>query len=199
MTGFLMATALFVVSGIMLPLLLAEFFECSPWMADRILKAAARRVPSTMRAEQRRHWEGDIDTIPGKLSKIVVALHILLKSGATGRAMEEALTLAPLGGRADDLSKEVSEGVRGSATDWRRVYEELKTPLWYAAARGARRVGVRDRQAIAEAVQQAFTEFMGLDLAKVTSPDSIARTIAYRRGLDRGIAARRRLQSGRGD
>jgi RNA polymerase sigma factor (sigma-70 family) len=32
---------------------------------------------------------------------------------------------------------------------------------------------------------------MALDFAKVASPDSIARTIAYRRGLDRGIAARR--------
>jgi RNA polymerase sigma factor (sigma-70 family) len=82
--------------------------------------------------------------------------------------------------------------VAAGSTNWPEVYECLRTPLWYAAARGARRVGVRDRDAIAEAVQQAFTEFMALDFAKVASPDSIARTIAYRRGLDRGIAARRR-------
>jgi RNA polymerase sigma factor (sigma-70 family) len=77
-------------------------------------------------------------------------------------------------------------------TNWLEVYECLKTPLWYAAARGARQVGVRDREAIAEAVQQAFTEFMALDFATVASPERIARTIAYRRGLDRGIALRRR-------
>ena len=82
--------------------------------------------------------------------------------------------------------------VASGSTNWPEVYECLKTPLWYAAARGARQVGVRDRDAIAEAVQQAFTEFMDLDFAKVMSPDSIARKIAYRRGLDRGIAARRR-------
>jgi len=81
--------------------------------------------------------------------------------------------------------------VEAGSINWSEVYECLKTPLWYAAARGARQVGVRDREAIAEAVQQAFTEFMALDFAKVASPDSIARTIAYRRGLDRGIAARR--------
>jgi RNA polymerase sigma factor (sigma-70 family) len=82
--------------------------------------------------------------------------------------------------------------VAAGSTNWPEVYECLRTPLWYAAARGARRVGVRDRDAIAEAVQQAFTEFMALDFATVASPDSIARTIAYRRGLDRGIATRRR-------
>jgi len=82
--------------------------------------------------------------------------------------------------------------VASGSTNWPEVYECLKTPLWYAAARGARQVGVRDREAIAEAVQQAFTEFMALDFSTVTSPDSIARKIAYRRGLDRGIAARRR-------
>ena len=81
---------------------------------------------------------------------------------------------------------------KAGSINWSEVYECLKTPLWYAAARGARQVGVRDRDAIAEAVQQAFTEFMDLDFAKVMSPDSIARKIAYRRGLDRGIAARRR-------
>jgi len=82
--------------------------------------------------------------------------------------------------------------VEAGTINWSEVYECLKTPLWYAAARGARQVGVRDRDAVAEAVQQAFTEFMALDFAKVMSPESLARKIAYRRGLDRGIAARRR-------
>jgi DNA-directed RNA polymerase specialized sigma24 family protein len=77
-------------------------------------------------------------------------------------------------------------------TNWPAIYQCLKTPLWYAAARGARRAGVRDREAIAEAVQQAFGEFMNLDFTKVEAPERIARTIAYRRGLDRGIAARQR-------
>ena len=95
------------------------------------------------------------------------------------------------GAMGQGLESLLSNVATGS-TNWPEVYECLKTPLWYAAARGARQVGVRDREAIGEAVQQAFTEFMALDFARVTSPDSIARTIAYRRGLDRGIAARRR-------
>ena len=95
--------------------------------------------------------------------------------GAMGKSLESLLS-----------------NVATGSTNWPEVYECLKTPLWYAAARGARQVGVRDREAIAEAVQQAFTEFMALDFSTVTSPDSIARKIAYRRGLDRGIAARRR-------
>src|SRR5207302_3063077 len=97
------------------------------------------------------------------------------------------------GAMGQGLESLLANVAKGS-TNWPEVYECLKTPLWYAAARGARQVGVRDREAIGEAVQQAFTEFMALDFARVTSPDSIARTIAYRRGLDRGIAARRRWE-----
>src|SRR5256885_7091210 len=44
--------------------------------------------------------------------------------------------------------------------NWPAIYQCLKTPLWYAAARGARRAGVRDREAIAEAGQQAVGEIM---------------------------------------
>lgn len=95
------------------------------------------------------------------------------------------------GAMVQGLERLLSDVATGS-TNWLEVYECLKTPLWYAAARGARQVGVRDREAIAEAVQQAFTEFMALDFTKIASPEAIARTIAYRRGLDRGIAARRR-------
>ena len=95
------------------------------------------------------------------------------------------------GAMAQGLEHLLSNVAAGSS-NWPEVYECLKTPLWYAAARGARQVGVRDREAVAEAVQQAFTEFMALDFAKVASPESLARRIAYRRGLDRGLAARRR-------
>lgn len=89
------------------------------------------------------------------------------------------------------IERLLSEVAAGS-TNWSAIYECLKTPLWYAAARGARQVGVLDRDAVAEAVQQAFVEFMALDFAEIVSPERIARTIAYRRGLDRGIAARQR-------
>src|SRR5256885_16698589 len=93
------------------------------------------------------------------------------------------------GAMGQSLESLLSNVATGS-TNWSEVYECLKTPLWYAAARGARQVGVRDRDAIAEAVQQAFTEFMDLDFAKVMSPDSIARTIAYRRGRGPRVAPR---------
>src|SRR5207245_9825496 len=68
--------------------------------------------------------------------------------------------------------------VASGSTNWPEVYECLKTPLWYAAARGARQVGVRDREASAEAAAQAFTARMAMEFSTVTSPDSIARKIA---------------------
>src|ERR1700730_6567457 len=99
-------------------------------------------------------------------------------------------SIAYKGAMVQGLESLLSNVAAGS-TNWPEVYECLRSPLWYAAARGARRAGVRDRDAIAEAVQPAVTEFMPLDFARVASPDTTARTIAYRRGLDRGIAARR--------
>ena len=75
------------ITLIVVPLLLAEFFECAPWMADRILEAASRRLPAVNRKTQLCHWRGDVDALPGKLVKVFSALHILITSGATGREL----------------------------------------------------------------------------------------------------------------
>jgi RNA polymerase sigma factor (sigma-70 family) len=76
--------------------------------------------------------------------------------------------------------------------NWAAIYASLQRSLWYAAAQGARRTGVRDPEAIEEAVLQAFMEFMKLDFEEVVTPGALARRIAYLRGIDQGKATRRR-------
>src|SRR5438874_2599286 len=89
MMRVLIAGTLFLATAVVLPLVLAELFECAPWMASRVLHLAARHVPRAARVEQLRQWEGDVDNLPGKLMKVVFALHILLRSADTGRAIDE--------------------------------------------------------------------------------------------------------------
>ena len=91
----------------------------------------------------------------------------------------------------DDLERLLSETPPSEGT-LAAIYERLKTSLWEAAAQGARTTGVRDRDAIGEAVLQAFTEFMKQDFDEVDNPRALARRIAYRRGIDQGRATRRR-------
>src|SRR5207244_2481089 len=65
--------------------------------------------------------------------------------------------------------------VEAGSINWSEVYECLKTPLWYAAARGARQVGVRDGDAVAEAVRRAFPESLDLVFARFLRPDASPR------------------------
>jgi RNA polymerase sigma factor (sigma-70 family) len=76
--------------------------------------------------------------------------------------------------------------------NWAAIYARLQRSLWYSAAQGARRTGVRDPEAIQEAALQAFREFMKLDFDEVVAPGALARRIAYLRGIDQGKATRRR-------
>jgi RNA polymerase sigma factor (sigma-70 family) len=83
-------------------------------------------------------------------------------------------------------------GEQPSRRNWAAIYARLQRSLWYAAAQGARRTGVRDPEAIEEAVLQAFMEFMKVDFEEVVAPRALARRIAYVRGIDQGKATRRR-------
>jgi hypothetical protein len=72
-------------------LALAEFTECGPWMADGVLTFASTKIPRASREELLAQWRADLDQVPGRLIKLLVALSILLKSPATGRELARAL------------------------------------------------------------------------------------------------------------
>lgn len=89
----------------------------------------------------------------------------------------------------DDLELLLSEPP--SKRNWAAIYKLLRVSVWEAAAQGARTTGVRDSEAIGEAVLNAFREFMKQDFAEVDKPRALARRIAYLRGIDRGRAMRK--------
>jgi hypothetical protein len=67
-----------VVSLMVLPLMLSEFSEVSPWLARRLLSWAAGRLADKRKAERyREEWLAGLQDVPGKLTKLVKALSIV--------------------------------------------------------------------------------------------------------------------------
>lgn len=68
-----------IASLIILPLLLAEFGEVSPWLAAKILRWGARFVGDSARRERyAEEWVAGLEATPGKLTKLLKALGICL-------------------------------------------------------------------------------------------------------------------------
>lgn len=64
---------------IAVPLLLNEFTEVSPWLARKMVRAAARLLTDPPAVERfAEEWESELETIPGKLIKLGYALFRLV-------------------------------------------------------------------------------------------------------------------------
>jgi hypothetical protein len=86
---------------VLVPLLLAEFSEVSPWAARRLIRWAVRRLGGPETVERfSEEWEAELNSIPGKLLKLGYAL---------GRVLLLPLTLREL--RASSNARAESVGV----------------------------------------------------------------------------------------
>jgi dsRNA-specific ribonuclease len=65
----------FVATGVLLPLLLAEFGDWCPWLAGHIVRWSARRLgDSAARARYEEEWLANLEEVPGKLALLAAAL-----------------------------------------------------------------------------------------------------------------------------
>ena len=65
----------FVATGVLLPLLLAEFGDWCPWFAGHIVRWSARRLgDSAASARYEEEWLANLDEVPGKLARLAAAL-----------------------------------------------------------------------------------------------------------------------------
>jgi hypothetical protein len=71
-------TAWVIISAVVLPLVLSEFSEVSPWLARHLLAWGAGRLGDPRACERyREEWQAGLDDVPGKLIKLIKALSIL--------------------------------------------------------------------------------------------------------------------------
>lgn len=103
----------------------------------------------------------------------------------------------------DDDARELDELVERWQTgygDVRSLYDSLREGMHQTARRGIQRVIAKppDEHRVQDVVYVAFTELLRGDPAAMTSPVGLAKTIAYRRGIDEGrriLRERQRLSS----
>ena len=75
--------------GVLAGMLANELFAWQPRLARWILEKAVKRTPEAMQARLREEWQADLATIPGKLSGVVFAAHLLWKA----RSIEEGTSI----------------------------------------------------------------------------------------------------------
>jgi hypothetical protein len=76
-------------AAVILPLLLSEFTEWCPWLAERLVRRAATRLPEEARARWEEEWLADLNAWEGrKLSILVRGLWIFLRAPSWGRVLQ---------------------------------------------------------------------------------------------------------------
>jgi lipopolysaccharide/colanic/teichoic acid biosynthesis glycosyltransferase len=77
----------FLFSAVLVPMLVGEFTDWVPWLAARLIKAATRTLPSSVRPRYAEEWLAELDAVPGKLAKLALAVHIFVRAPATSAAI----------------------------------------------------------------------------------------------------------------
>jgi hypothetical protein len=79
-----------IFGAIVLPLLLSEFTDLSPWLAKTLVRRAARRIPEQERPRWEDDWLAELASKPGRLFKLLWALWslpLLKGPGEMGRLL----------------------------------------------------------------------------------------------------------------
>ena len=98
-----MTWLLLIVVAAFLNLVVAELFDWCAWLAVRVIRRAARRLPVTARERYQDEWLGELDALPGRrVSLLIFALWIWMGASRTCREIA--------GGREAD-----TVGLRGLA------------------------------------------------------------------------------------
>ena len=77
-------TSIFLL--VILPLLLSEFTELAPRLAERTVRLAVKVLPAEFQERLAREWQGDVNRTPGKLLKLGRALGFLVWAYPNRRA-----------------------------------------------------------------------------------------------------------------
>lgn len=79
-----------VLATVALQLVLTEALDWCPWLAGRLIRGAAHRLPRADRARYEEEWLAELDALPGRrISKLIFAASIL---GAAHRTRRELST-----------------------------------------------------------------------------------------------------------
>jgi hypothetical protein len=72
---------------VILPLVLAEAVLIGPWLAERLLRWGARGLPAEFQMRYVEDWLGELDAVPGSLTKLAFAIRVVISVPATERVL----------------------------------------------------------------------------------------------------------------
>jgi len=152
---------------VVIPLLLAEFTDWCPRLADRIARRASRRMPAEHQQRCAEEWENYLAEIPGRLSKLLAALAYWIRVPLLRRAVG-----APAFQKLQVRRAAVWE--RTAALRWQRVWRNrLLTRLLYSA-------WILHRSSRAKQIKEAasvlgYPPKLGDDLANMLPPPMLGK------------------------
>lgn len=82
-----MTVLAFLITAVLVPMLVSEFTDWLPWVAARLVRTSIRALPPSSRPRYAEEWLAELDAIPGKLSKLALAIRIFIRAPATATAL----------------------------------------------------------------------------------------------------------------
>ena len=80
-----MSWLLLLVGSATVNLLAAELFDWFPWLAERLIRLAVRKLPSDARDRYLDEWLAELEAVPGRgISKLMWATQILVRATKVG-------------------------------------------------------------------------------------------------------------------
>lgn len=86
-----------IIVGVAVVLLATEVQAWLPWLTERILRHAVRRLPESLRDRYDEEWRADINDRPGMLSKFVSACGLLVAGNKLRRMQEQSVDVGLIG------------------------------------------------------------------------------------------------------
>jgi hypothetical protein len=144
------------------PVLLTEFTDWLPWIAARLVRRAAARLPAERRARYAEEWAAELSALPGgKLTKLAFGLRLCAHARATGAVLREEVRQSGKGAvqprhPGDRLSRDEGARARQVTAD-NRVADACREAdeTLYRARREADETLTRARRAAQEIVRSA--------------------------------------------
>lgn len=82
----MLALLAFIAVTFLVPLLQKDVDEGVPWLAERLVRRAARRLPNGLGEDYEEDWVAEVQSVPGRFFKLWFAARIALRARSTGRA-----------------------------------------------------------------------------------------------------------------
>ena len=84
-----------LVIALVVGFLVAEILAVFAWLAERIVRKAADRLPEPTRTRYLDEWVGELDVVKGGIPKIVVAMRVLIRADGVRQVLSPPELTAP--------------------------------------------------------------------------------------------------------